>query len=136
MSLLFNWWDYRDTWIHSGREAAGSELALLLGRIRQTTLIAAGQAIDQAIQRAWQMRADLPWYFTSQERFIRWVTITALRAEIGAPIPIRVPIPMLGELEDPYRSVLLYYSCDEFRLAFDLPYVFRTTRDEATETFA
>ena len=110
MPANFNWWDHRDTWIQGGRDAAVNELALLLGRIRQTTLIAAEQAIDNAIQRACtQMRGNTPWYFASQERFTPWIPITALRTEIGAPIPTRVPLAMLGELEDPFRSILLYY---------------------------
>jgi hypothetical protein len=46
-------------------------------------------------------------------------------------LPNRVPLPMLGELEDPYRSVLLYFTCDGFRLGFDLPYAFRVGWHEA-----
>ena len=91
-------------------------------------------AVDRAIEHACaELRRDVSWYFASADRLTRWLTIVAFHAEAlqRAPRNAKVPIPMLGELEEPYRSMLLFFQGDDFRLNFDLPYVFGVQRHEA-----
>jgi hypothetical protein len=132
---MFDWWVLRPMWLTTGRVSAAEELTRLLRRVRPIGLSDALEAIDQADEVAsQQQRREVPWYFSSEERFLRWLTITAMRGYLGAPVPpLRFPIPMLQEMDDPpLRSILLYHRCDSFRLAYDLPHVFRVSGAEAS----
>ena len=121
-----NWWDHADVWIQAGYDEAVSELKRLLSKLSVSiTAASARTTMDRAIEEArTERRREIPWYFDSQDRLRRWLTIVAYRAEIGLPIPTRVLIPMLDQLDDPFRSFLLYYRHDGFRPQHDLPYVF------------
>jgi hypothetical protein len=133
----FRWRDHYEGWLQAERPTALRLLRDWHYRATRGRLLSPGDAdsaLARAIQEAiCQFRLDTNWYFPKQEWFIRWVAITALRAQTNCPIPTgtehRIPLPILGLLEDdPHRALLLYTRCDDFRLLYDIPKVFDINR--------
>lgn len=125
------WFLNYQEWMAQGRPEAIDLLSRLLPPILRKGSADIEKAVDAAYRLAAnEPRSNTPWYFANQERLLRWVVIRANRTMRRVKMPVR-ELLLLDPLSEPYRSVLLYRTFDDFRPVFELPYIFAplTRRD-------